>query len=46
MARNEMGHLREPIHHYKNGIPMMSSNFCPNLIFKFGDLIELSVLKD
>jgi len=25
---------------------MMSSNFCPHLIFKFGDLIEFSVLKD
>jgi len=25
---------------------VMSSNFCPNLIFKFGDLIEFSVLKD
>jgi len=25
---------------------LMSSNFCPHLIFKFGDLIEFSVLKD
>ena len=25
---------------------VMSSNFCPHLIFKFGDLIEFSVLKD
>jgi len=25
---------------------LMSSNFCPPLIFKFGDLIEFSVLKD
>jgi len=25
---------------------LMSSNFCPHLIFKFMDLIELSVLKD
>jgi len=24
----------------------MSSNFCPHLIFKFGDLIEFSVRKD
>jgi len=24
----------------------MSSNFFPHLIFKFGDLIEFSVLKD
>jgi len=24
----------------------MSSNFCPHLIFKFGDLIEFYVLKD
>jgi len=23
-----------------------SSNFCPHLIFKFGDLIDFSVLKD
>jgi len=26
--------------------PLMSSNFCPHLIFKFGDLIEFSMLKD
>jgi len=25
---------------------VMSSNFCPHLIFKFGDLIDFSVLKD
>ena len=25
---------------------IVSSNFCPHLIFKFGDLIEFSVLKD
>jgi len=25
---------------------LMSSNFCPHLIFKFGNLIEFSVLKD
>jgi len=25
---------------------VMSSNFCPHLIFKFGDLIEFFVLKD
>jgi len=25
---------------------VMSSNFCPHLIFKFGDLIEFSMLKD
>jgi len=25
---------------------VMSSNFFPHLIFKFGDLIEFSVLKD
>jgi len=25
---------------------LMSSSFCPHLIFKFGDLIEFSVLKD
>jgi len=25
---------------------LMSSNFCPHLIFKFGDLIEFSMLKD
>jgi len=25
---------------------LMSSNFCPHLIFKFGDLIDFSVLKD
>jgi len=25
---------------------VMSSNFCPDLIFKFGDLIEFPVLKD
>jgi len=30
----------------KSSIIMMSSNFCPHLIFKFGDLIEFSVLKD
>jgi len=28
------------------GSLVMSSNFCPHLIFKFGDLIEFSVLKD
>jgi len=27
-------------------LSVMSSNFCPHLIFKFGDLIEFSVLKD
>ena len=27
-------------------IRLMSSNFCPHLIFKFGDLIDFSVLKD
>jgi len=27
-------------------LSLMSSNFCPHLIFKFGDLIEFSVLKD
>jgi len=25
---------------------LMSPNFCPHLIFKFGDLIEFFVLKD
>ena len=30
--------------HGQEGV--MSSNFCPHLIFKFGDLIEFSVLKD
>jgi len=29
-----------------SNIKVMSSNFYPHLIFKFGDLIELSVLKD
>jgi len=28
------------------GCRVMSANFCPHLIFKFGDLIEFSVLKD
>ena len=28
------------------GSPVMSSNFCAHLIFKFGDLIEFFVLKD
>jgi len=28
------------------GVSVMSSNFCPHLIFKFGDLIEFSMLKD
>jgi len=33
---------------FKEGVRLhvMSSNFCPHLIFKFGDLIEFSVLKD
>ena len=30
----------------KSGVHVMSSNFCPHLIFKFGDLIEFSVFKD
>jgi len=30
----------------KEGGLVMSSNFCPHLIFEFGDLIEFSVLKD
>jgi len=38
--------IKSPSHLQHAQDLLMSSNFCPHLIFKFGDLIEFSVLKD
>jgi len=38
--------IAEDAHRQHMEALLMSSNFCPHLIFKFGDLIEFYVLKD